>query len=213
MDDQKRISHRAAALGAAAGDGSGRARLNNREVRHGSENSRIRLASWRWPRVRRDDCRSEFRFDPRGSPGQLSARPSIRGKQMRGVRGSWASPKMSAGPGIRRKHEPLHHGRAGGEMSAGPGIRRKHEPLCHGRAGGEMSAGPRIRRKHEPLRHGRAGGEMSAGPGIRRKDKSLRLGAITLDQRHRDKNGEISGRQVGWVKGTLNPSNSGSRAG
>jgi hypothetical protein len=41
---------------------------------------------------------------------------------------------------------------------------------------------------------------MSAGPGIRRKDKSLRLGAITLDQRHRDKNGEISGKRVGWVE-------------
>jgi hypothetical protein len=32
---------------------------------------------------------------------------------------------------------------------------------------------------------------MSAGPSIRRKDKSLRVGAITLDQRHRAKNGEI----------------------
>jgi hypothetical protein len=36
---------------------------------------------------------------------------------------------------------------------------------------------------------------MSAGPGIRRKDKSLPVGAITLDQRHRDKNGEISGKR------------------
>ena len=42
---------------------------------------------------------------------------------MRGVGGRGASPKMSAGPGIRRKGEPLRHGRAGGEMSAGPGIR------------------------------------------------------------------------------------------
>ena len=154
----------------AAGDGSGRAGLINREVRHGSENSSVRLASWRWPRVRRNDCGSEFRFDPRGSPGQLSARPSVcsSGEQMRGVRRSGASPKMSTGPGVRRKHEPLRHGRAGGEMSARPGVRRKHEPLRHGRAGGEMSAGPGVRPKHEPLCHGRAGGEMSAGPGIRR---------------------------------------------
>ena len=36
---------------------------------------------------------------------------------------------------------------------------------------------------------------MSAGPGIRRKDESLRVGAITLDQHHRDKTGEISGKQ------------------
>jgi hypothetical protein len=174
----------ATALVTAAGDGSGRAGLINREVRHGSENSSVRLASWRWPRVRRNDCRSEFHFDPRGSPGQLSARPSVcsSGEQMRGVRRSGASPKMSTGPGVRRKHEPLRHGRAGGEMSARPGVRRKHEPLRHGRAGGEMSAGPGVRRKHEPLRHGRAGREMSAGPGIRRKDKSLRVGAITLDQ-------------------------------
>ena len=120
-------------------------------VCHGSENSRVRIAYWRWPRVRRNDCRSEFRFDPRGSPGQLSARPNIcsSGEQMRGVRGSYASPKVSAGSGIRRERESLHHGRAGGEMSAGPGVRRT--------------------------------------------DKSLRVGAITLDQRHRARNGEISG--------------------
>src|SRR5438874_2808793 len=54
----------------------GRERLINREVCHGSENSRVRIAYWRWPRVRRNDCHSEFRFDPRGSPGQLSARPN-----------------------------------------------------------------------------------------------------------------------------------------
>ena len=183
MDDQKRISHLAIALGRAAGDGSSRARLNNREVRHGSENS-VRLASWRWVHVRRTDHCGEFRIDPRGSPRQLPARPSIcpSGEQMRGIGRSCASPKMSAGPGIRPKHEPLHHGRTRGEMSAGSGIRRKHEPLCHGRAGGEMSAGPRIRPKHKPLRHGRAGSEMSTGPGIRRKDESLRVGAITGDQ-------------------------------
>jgi hypothetical protein len=41
---------------------------------------------------------------------------------------------------------------------------------------------------------------MPAGPGVRRKDKSLRVGAITLDQRHREKNGEISGKRVGRVE-------------
>jgi hypothetical protein len=185
------------ARGTAAGDGSGSARLNNREVRHGSENSRVRLASWRWPRVRRNDCRSEFYFDPRGGPGQLSARPNIcpSGEQMRGVGGSCASPKMSAGPGIGGKHESLRHGRAGGKMSARPGIRRKDESLRRGRAAGEMSAGPGIRRKHKSLRRGRAGGEMSAGPGIRRKDQSLRVGAITLDQRHRERRDQRKARK------------------
>jgi hypothetical protein len=151
------------------GGGSGVRGSSIGRVCHGSENSRVRIAYWRWPRVRRNDCRSEFRFDACGSPGQLSARTNIcsSGEQMRGARGSCASPKLSAGPAIRREHEPLHHGGAGGEMSAGPGIRRQHEPLRHGRAGGEMSAGPGIRRQYEPLRHGRAGGEMSAGPGIR----------------------------------------------
>ena len=112
MDAPKKEYRLATALVTAAGDGSGRAGLINREVRHGSENSSVRLASWRWPRVRRNDCGSEFRFDPRGSPGQLSARPSVcsSGEQMRGVRRSGASPKMSAGPGVRRKHEPLRVG-------------------------------------------------------------------------------------------------------
>jgi hypothetical protein len=41
---------------------------------------------------------------------------------------------------------------------------------------------------------------MSAGPGIRHKDKSLPVGAITLDQRHREKNGKISGTRLGWVE-------------
>jgi hypothetical protein len=136
----------------------GRTRPIKRELRHGSEISRVGLAFWGWPYVRRNAYRSEFRFDPRGSARQLSARPSIRSyrKQMRRVGRGGSGPKMSAGPGIRRKGEPLCRGRAGGEMSAGPGIRRKHEPLRHGRAWGEMSAGPGIRRKDRPLRLGRS---------------------------------------------------------
>jgi hypothetical protein len=46
---------------------------------------------------------------------------------------------------------------------------------------------------------------MSARPGVRRKDESLRVGAIALDQRHRDRKGEISGKQGNTLRRVHGP--------